>query len=109
MDFESRKNQKTKKSKKRISHMSRFGFLTPLYKRFFSKNSMFFGGVVVGAFVFEGVASNGVNALWNALNSGKQWDDILPAVEARWEARLAEEAEDDDWDDDDEDYDDDDE
>mmetsp|Transcript_2567 Transcript_2567/g.3764 ORF Transcript_2567/g.3764 Transcript_2567/m.3764 type:complete len:108 (+) Transcript_2567:46-369(+) len=90
---------------------NKFEFLTNIYKTLFSRNSMWVGGILVGAIIGERVGGGTIDLFWNAVNSGKQWDDILPAVEARWQQRLDEEAEyddDDDWDDDDEDWDDDD-
>lgn len=69
------------------------GIAAQLYKSAFRHNSLWIGGIIVGGFVVERTGGCLVDAAFDGLNSGKQWKDILPAVEARWAAKQAEEAE----------------
>jgi ubiquinol-cytochrome c reductase subunit 9 len=63
-----------------------------IYNIFFKKSSTYFITLIAGAFVFEAVADQGCDYVFDTINKGKQWKDIknnyAPKVEA-----AAEEAE----------------
>lgn len=65
---------------------------TALFRNVFQHHSLWVGGMFAGAFIVERVGSCSVDTFWDSMNAGKQWNDILPAVEARWQAKLAEAA-----------------
>jgi len=58
-------------------------FSRSLYTNVFKRNSTFIGFILVGAVLFEVSTNTTIDSVWNRLNKGKLWPDVLAQIEAR--------------------------